>query len=52
MKRPTKENTPRDNREDKQMAKKAGMSMKQWEASAADRKHDAATKPAGKSRKG
>jgi len=35
------EGSAKDTREDKAMAKKAGMSMKQWEKSAADKKHDA-----------
>jgi hypothetical protein len=34
-------------REDKFKAKKAGMSMKTWEKSAADKKHDAPKKMAG-----
>lgn len=34
------EGSAKDVREDKAMAKKAGMSMKQWEKSAADKKHD------------
>lgn len=34
------EGSAKDMREDKAMAKKAGMSMKQWEKSAADKKHD------------
>lgn len=36
----SKEGTPKDNREDKAMAKKRGMSMAAWENSAADKKHD------------
>lgn len=40
------EGTKKDMAEDKAMAKKAGKSMKQWEASAADKKHDAPKKMA------
>ena len=42
-----KEGSAKDMREDKKMAKARGMSLKQWEASPADRKHDApkASKP-------
>lgn len=36
-----KEGSAKDTREDKAMAKKSGMSMKKWEKSAADVKHDA-----------
>lgn len=36
-----KEGSEKDTREDKAMAKKSGMSMKKWEKSAADVKHDA-----------
>ena len=36
----SKEGTPKDNRKDKAMAKKRGMSMAAWENSAADKKHD------------
>jgi hypothetical protein len=39
-----KEGTAKDMREDKAMAKKAGLTMKQHEASAADKKHDAPSK--------
>ena len=39
-----KEGSAKDMREDKAMAKKAGLTMKQHEASAADKKHDAPTK--------
>jgi len=35
-----REGTAKDMREDKAMAKSRGMSMKQWESSAADKKHD------------
>lgn len=35
-----REGTAKDMREDKAMAKRRGMSMKQWESSAADKKHD------------
>jgi len=41
-----KEGSAKDMREDKAMAKKAGMTMKQHEASAADKKHDAPNKMA------
>ena len=34
------EGSPKDVAEDKAMAKKRGMTMKEWEASAADKKHD------------
>lgn len=34
------EGTPKDVREDKHLAKKHGMSMKEWEASDMDKKHD------------
>ena len=34
------EGSARDIREDKKLAKKRGMSMKDWEASDADKKHD------------
>lgn len=34
------EGSAKDIREDKKLAKKRGMSMKDWEASAADKKHD------------
>jgi hypothetical protein len=39
-----KEGSAKDTREDKAMAKKSGMSMKKWESSAADVKHDAPNK--------
>lgn len=42
-----KEGSAKDTREDKVLAKKAGMSMKTWEKSAADKKHDAPKKMAG-----
>lgn len=42
-----KEGSAKDMREDKAMAKKHGMTMKQHEASAADKKHDAPKKMAG-----
>jgi hypothetical protein len=42
-----KEGSAKDMREDKAKAKKAGMSMKTWEKSAADKKHDAPKKMAG-----
>lgn len=42
-----KEGSAKDMREDKVLAKKAGMSMKKWEKSAADKKHDAPKKMAG-----
>ena len=45
-KMPTKEGTAKDVREDKALAKKSGMSMKKWEKSAADVKHDAPSKMA------
>jgi len=41
-----KEGSAKDMREDKAMAKKVGMTMKQHEASAADKKHDAPKKMA------
>ena len=41
-----KEGSAKDMREDKIKAKKAGMSMKKWESSAADKKHDAPKKMA------
>ena len=41
-----KEGSAKDTREDKFKAKKAGMSMKTWEKSAADKKHDAPKKMA------
>ena len=34
------EGSAKDVREDKKLAKKRGMSMKDWEASDADKKHD------------
>lgn len=34
------EGSAKDVREDKKLAKKRGMSMKEWEASSADVKHD------------
>ena len=34
------EGSAKDVREDKKLAKKRGMSMKEWESSAADVKHD------------
>lgn len=43
----SKEGTAKDMREDKAMAKKRGMTMAQWEKSAADKKHDAPKKMAG-----
>lgn len=36
----TFEGSAKDVREDKKLAKKRGMSMKEWESSAADVKHD------------
>ena len=36
----TFEGSVKDVREDKKLAKKRGMSMKEWESSAADEKHD------------
>jgi len=36
----TFEGSAKDVREDKKLAKKRGMSMKEWEASPADAKHD------------
>lgn len=42
-----KEGSAKDMREDKMKAKNAGMSMKTWEKSAADKKHDAPKKMAG-----
>lgn len=42
----TSEGTAKDMREDKQMAKSRGMTMSQWESSAADKKHDAPKKMA------
>jgi hypothetical protein len=36
------EGSPADRRADKKGAKRAGMTMKQWERSAADKKKDAA----------
>ncbi len=36
----TFEGSAKDVREDKKLAKKRGMSMKEWESSAADEKHD------------
>jgi hypothetical protein len=39
-----KEGSAKDMREDKAMAKKRGMTMKAWEKSAADKKHDAPKK--------
>lgn len=41
-----KEGSAKDTREDKAMAKKSGMSMKKWEKSSADVKHDAPKKMA------
>lgn len=41
------EGSAKDMREDKAMAKKAGLSMAKWEKSAADKKHDAPKKMAG-----
>lgn len=41
-----KEGSKKDTREDKAMAKKRGMSMQDWERSAADVKHDAPKKMA------
>lgn len=40
----SKEGSAKDMREDKAMAKKAGMSMAKWEKSSADKKHDAPKK--------
>lgn len=42
-----KEGSAKDTREDKIKAKKAGMSMKKWESSAADKKHDTGMKRGG-----
>ena len=42
-----KEGSAKDTREDKALAKKSAMSMKAWEKSAADKKHDAPKKMAG-----
>ena len=47
MKMKMKEGSAKDMREDKAMAKKSGMTMKKWEKSAADKKHDAPKKMAG-----
>jgi len=41
MARKSFEGSPQDVAEDRRMAKKAGMSMKDWEKSPADKKHDA-----------
>jgi len=41
-----KEGTKRDMAEDKAMAKARGMTMDAWEKSAADKQHDAPSKPA------
>lgn len=41
----------KDTREDKKLAKKAGMSLSRWEKSAADKRHDAPKKPAGKGKR-
>lgn len=44
-KKPAKrEGSAADKREDKAMAKRSGMTLKQWERSAADKKHDRPTK--------
>ena len=48
MAKTPKEGSARDVAEDKRMAKAKGMSMKQWERSAADKKHDAPMKKAGR----
>lgn len=39
-----KEGSKKDRAEDRKLAKKHGMSMKQWERSAADKRHDAPKK--------
>ncbi len=44
------EGSEKDKAEDKKLAKKAGMSMKQWEKSAADKKHDKSQEDARESR--
>ena len=44
----SKEGSPADIREDKKLAKKHGMSMKNWEKSAMDKKHDRGTLKRGK----
>ena len=41
------EGSAKDTREDKKLAKKHGMSMKEWEASPEDKKHDAPKKKSG-----
>jgi hypothetical protein len=41
---PVKEGSAKDMREDRKMAKARGLTLKQWEASAADKKHDAPKK--------
>jgi len=41
---PLKEGSAKDVREDKKLAKKHGMSMKEWEGSEMDEKHDAGVK--------
>lgn len=41
-KAPRYEDSPKDNANDKRMAKKTGVSLKKWEASKADAKMDAA----------
>ncbi len=41
------EGSAKDKREDKMLAKKHGMSMKEWEASPEDKKHDAPKKKSG-----
>lgn len=43
------EGSKKDMQQDKAMAKRRGMSMKQWEKSAADKKHDR-PKPKGRGR--
>jgi hypothetical protein len=44
MKRIRYEDSPADKRADKRGARKAGMTMAQWEKSAADKKADAAAR--------
>jgi len=36
-----REGSPKDKKEDRKLAKKAGVGLKAWEKSAADKKHDA-----------
>ncbi len=45
------EGSAKDEREDRAMAKKRGMSMKEWEASAEDREHDRKGQPSMKKHK-